>query len=136
MLDRVSQDIKTAMKEKKKAKLDALRYMKAMLIENKTAPKPKEEMDVVISHYKKLKDSLESYPEGSEMIDKIKSEMEFIAEYMPQPMSKEEVQKLIDEIKGGMDNPHMGMIMKELTPKIKGKFDGKEASQMVKDALK
>ena len=136
MLDRVSQDIKTAMKEKNKAKLDALRYMKAMLIENKTAPKPKEEMDVVIGHYKKLKDSIESYPEGSEMAEKIKVEMEFIAEYMPQPMTKEEVQKLIDEIKAGMNNPHMGMIMKELTPQIKGKFDGKEASQMVKDALK
>jgi len=34
-----------------------------------------------------------------------------------------------------MDNPNMGMVMKELTPKIKGQFDGKRASELVKERV-
>jgi uncharacterized protein YqeY len=135
MLEQISNDIKVAMKEKNKAKLDALRYLKAMLIENKTAPKPRPELDVVVQQHKKLKDSLESYPAGHEMVAKIKTEIEFVSAYLPKAMEEAEVQALIDQIKSSMDNPHMGMIMKELTPQIKGRFDGKKASEMVKASL-
>ena len=43
---------------------------------------------------------------------------------------------MIEDIKSSMTAPNMGAIMKVLSPQIKGRFDGKEASQMVNDALK
>ena len=58
--------------------------------------------------------------------------------YMPEQLSIEEVNKIIDEafdlIKptSGRD---MGLIMKEVTPKLKGKADMKEVSNIIKNKL-
>lgn len=136
MIDQLNQDIKAAMKAKEKEKLAAIRYLKSMLLENQTSKDPKPEMDVVIKHVKKLKDSLDTYPADNPMRDQIKNEIVFLEVYMPKQLSEDEVAKMIDEIVSGLgDSPHMGAVMKELTPKIKGTFDGKKASQMVKDKI-
>jgi uncharacterized protein YqeY len=136
MLEKINADIKTAMKAKEKERLEALRYLKSMLMENNTSKSPKEPMDVVISHVKKLNDSLKNFPEDNPLHAKTKQEIEFLKVYMPEQLDVAAVQKLIDDIKAKHDNPHMGVIMKELTPQIKGKFDGRKASEMVKSALK
>ncbi len=135
LLDQLNQDIKAAMKNKEKEKLQALRYMKSMLMENATSKKPTAEMDVLVKHHKKLKESLENYPADHPMAVQTTAELEVVQTYLPQPLTEAEVQKIIDEIKAGLDQVDMGAIMKELQPRIKGRFDGKKASQMVKDAL-
>ena len=135
LFDNISNDIKDAMKNKQKDRLNALRYVKKLLIENKTSKSPKAELDIVISHHKKLKESLSMFPEGSEQLENTKNEIEFLNVYLPKQMSENEVKSLIDTIKGSQDNPNMGSIMRELQPQIKGKFDGKLASQMVKAAV-
>lgn len=135
MLDQLNADIKNAMKAKEKEKLQALRYMKSMLMENSTSKKPTAEMDVIVKHHKKLKESLENYPADHPMAIQTKAELEIVQTYLPQPLTEEEVKGIIEEIKSGLDQVNMGAIMKELQPKIKGRFDGKKASQMVKDAL-
>ncbi|MBL7664080.1 MAG: GatB/YqeY domain-containing protein [Bacteriovoracaceae bacterium] len=135
MFEQINEDIKTAMKNKDKVKLEALRYLKAMLIENKTSGAPKPEQDVVIAHAKKLKDSIATYPEGHEQREKIIAEIACLKDYLPTQMSKADVVALINSIKAKQSNPNMGTIMKELSPQIKGKFDGKEANDLVKAAL-
>lgn len=135
MLDTINQDIKQAMKEKQKEKLQALRYLKSMIMENNVSKKPTSELDVVIKHHKKLKDSLANFPEGHPMRVQTEAELEFLTPYLPQPLSEKDVQNLIDKIKSSQDNPNMGSIMKELQPQIKGKFDGKKASEMVKASV-
>lgn len=135
LIDQINQDIKTAMKAKQKETLQALRYLKSLLMENSTSKKPVTEMDVVIKHDKKLKDSLTNFPTEHPMHQQTLKEIEELKKFLPQPLNKEEVQAIIDEIKGKLDSPNMGAIMKELQPQIKGRFDGKLASQMVKDGL-
>ncbi len=135
LLDVINQDIKEAMKAKEKEKLQALRYLKSMLMENSTSQKPVPEMDVVIKHSKKLKDSLVNFPEDHPMHSQTLFEIKVMEKFLPQALSQEEVQALIDKIKAGLDNPNMGDIMKELQPQIKGRFDGKLASQMVKESV-
>ncbi len=136
MFELISNAIKEAMKSKDKERLETLRYLKSMLIENKTSVKPKEEMDVVIAHVKKMKDSILNFPEGSELREKTMREVTILSEYLPAQLDEAAVVKMIKEIKSALSNPNMGMIMKELTPKIKGQFDGKRASQLVQEALK
>ncbi len=135
MIERLNTDIKEAMKAKEKERLEALRYLKSMLMENKTSKKPKDEMDVVISHVKKLRDSLENFPEGNPIREKTINEIDFLAVYMPSQLSEADVKSLIQEIMSKHDAPNMGAIMKELTPQIKGRFDGKLANQFVREAL-
>lgn len=136
MIEQLNQDIKAAMKAKEKEKLTAIRYLKSMLLENQTSKSPQPEMDVVIKHVKKLKDSLESYPADNPMRGQIQNEIKFLEVYMPKQMSEDEVVVMIDQIISSLgEKPQMGAVMKELTPKIKGMFDGKKASQLVKDKL-
>ncbi len=131
----ITDDIIKAMKAKEKEKLQALRYLKSMLIENKTAKNPIAEMDVLIKHVKKLKDSLENFPKESPLYTDTLKEISALECYLPKQMTEEEVVALIGDIKSRCNPVNMGAIMKELTPAIKGKFDGKRANDLVKLAL-
>jgi uncharacterized protein YqeY len=134
LMDKVNADIKAAMIGKMTDRLEALRMLKAEFIKNNTAPKPTDEMSITISHAKKIQDSLEMYPAGSPAHQKIVNELAVIKEYLPAGLSEGEVVAMINDIKakGAKD---MGAIMKELQPQIKGRFDGKRASELVKAAV-
>lgn len=134
LMEKVNNDIKEAMKAKQQERLDALRMLKAEYIKNNTAAKPTDELSVTVAHNKRLADSLEMYAVGSDAHNKILKEMDVLKEYLPQAMSEAEVVALINDIKakGAKD---MGAIMKELQPQIKGRFDGKRASELVKAAV-
>jgi uncharacterized protein YqeY len=134
MMDKVNNDIKEAMKAKQQERLDALRMLKAEFIKNNTAAKPTDELTITVAHAKRLQDSLEMYQSGSEAYNKIVKELAVIKEYLPSEMGEAEVIKIIQDIKakGAKD---MGSIMKELQPQIKGRFDGKKASDLVKANL-
>lgn len=131
LMERVNEDIKTAMKARQQERLDALRMLKAEYIKNNTAAKPTDELSVTVSHAKRLIDSLEMYAAGTEAHEKILKEYAILKEYLPSEMTEGEVIKLIQDIKaaGAKD---MGAVMKELQPQIKGRFDGKKASDLVK----
>jgi uncharacterized protein len=135
LYDQISENIKTAMKNKEKEKLEALRYLKSMLIENKTAKDPKPEIDIVIGLSKKLQDSLSTYPAGHPATQKIENEIKIIAHYLPAPLAEGEVMNLIQEIVTRLGQPVAGAVMKELSPLIKGRFDGKRANELVKEVL-
>lgn len=134
MMEKVNAEIKAAMIAKKQDRLDALRMLKAEFIKNNTATKPTDELSVTVSHAKRIQDSLEMYPAGTPAHDKIVTEYDVIKEFLPQALSEAEVVTMIGEIKnnGAKD---MGAIMKELQPQIKGRFDGKRASDLVKAAV-
>jgi uncharacterized protein len=132
--EQVNNDIKEAMKAKQQERLDALRMLKAEFIKNNTSTKPTDELSITVAHAKRLQDSLEMYQSGTPAYDKIVKELMVIKNYLPQEMSESEVVSLISEIKSG-GAKDMGAIMKELQPKIKGRFDGKKASELVKAAL-
>jgi uncharacterized protein YqeY len=135
MFEKITEDIKQAMLRKDKDSLDAFRYLKSMLIENKTSKSPIPEIDVAIRYVKKLKESLESFPEGNPVRLKTEREIEILKVYMPAELSEEAVKTYIKEILSANPAANAGMIMKELTPKIKGQFDGKRANELVKSAL-
>jgi uncharacterized protein YqeY len=134
--DKINNDIKEAMKKQDKPRLDAIRYLKAMFIENRTSGSPKPEMDILIAHTKKMRDSLAAFPEGNEQRVKGEVEVAILTEYLPAQLSEEKVREMVKSIVAKLEKPNMGMVMKELTPMIKGQFDGKLASQIVTDALK
>ena len=135
MLDKINQDIKEAMKAREKSRLDALRMLKSAFIENNTAKKPLELPDVAIAHVKKLKDSLEAYPESSDEAKKISDEIGYLTDYVPQALTRDEVVSLVNSIVAEKEAANFGEVMKALSPQIKGRFDGKEASVLVRGIL-
>lgn len=135
MIEQITEDIKKAMFAKDKNRLDALRYFKAMLIENKTSKAPIAEMDVLIKHVKKLKDSLENFPAENEIRKKTEVEISILADYMPKQLDEATVKGFIKDIIAANPGINAGLVMKELSPKIKGQFDSKIANELVKSAL-
>ena len=136
MFELITEDIKKAMYAKDKERLDALRYFKSMLIENKTSTKAASpEMDVLIKHVKKLKDSLENFPAENEIRKKTEREILILSEYMPKQLDEAIVKGYINDIIAANPGVNAGLVMKELSPKIKGQFDTKIANELVKNAL-
>ncbi len=135
LMDVISEDIKSAMKNREKERLEALRYLKKLLIDNNVSPKPLPEIDVISSYSKKMAGSIDSFPAGHEQVTKIKNELEFIKVYLPAQLEASEVENKIREIIKGLATPNVGGIMKELSPFIKGKFDGKAANDLVQKCL-
>lgn len=134
LMEQVNSDIKEAMKAKQQDRLDALRMLKAEFIKNNTASKPTDELSVTVAHVKRLQDSLEMYQAQTEAHDKILKELEVVRVYLPKALEESEVVAMINEIKG-KGAKDMGAIMKELQPQIKGRFDGKRASDLVKSSV-
>ncbi len=137
--DRVNNDIKESMKSGQKERLDALRMLKAKFIENRTSPKPKPELDVLTAYYKSLKDSSQNFPEGAPQRAQVAAELKHLDPYMPAQLDETAVRQMVKDIIKGLaaaGKPNMGGVMKELTPKIKGQFDGKRANEIVGEELK
>jgi uncharacterized protein YqeY len=134
LMEQVNSDIKEAMKAKQQDRLDALRMLKAEFIKNNTASKPTDELSVTVAHVKRLQDSLEMYQAQTEAHDKILKELEVVKVYLPKALEESEVVAMINDIKG-KGAKDMGAIMKELQPQIKGRFDGKRASDLVKSSI-
>lgn len=69
-----------------------------------------------------------------ELAEKEEREAEILSEYTPEPMSEEEVRGIVrDIVASGADN--MGAVMGALMPRIKGRFDGKDANRVVREEL-
>ncbi|MDH4468644.1 MAG: GatB/YqeY domain-containing protein [Bacteriovoracaceae bacterium] len=132
---KVNQEITQAMKDKNKERLEALRFLKSLFIHNNTSGKPTDDLSVVVNHVKKLNDSLAAYPVGSEHALKIQAELKVMAEYLPKAMEESEVINLVKEFMKSNPSAQLGDAMKFVTPQIKGKFDGKRASEIVKSLI-
>lgn len=133
--DQISEDIKTAMKARDRERLETLRYVKKLLIENETSGQAVPELDVVVKYQKQLRNSLSQFPEASEHYTKTEREIQVLGEYLPQPLTEEEVVAKIDKILAEQAGAPMGAVMKALNADIKGRFDGRRASELVKSKL-
>ncbi|MFO7892356.1 MAG: GatB/YqeY domain-containing protein [Longimicrobiales bacterium] len=91
---------------------------------------------VVAKAIKQRKESAEQMRDAGreELAGKEEKEAEILDAYTPESMSEDDVRSLVQEIvASGADN--MGAVMGALMPKIKGRFDGKEANRIVREEL-
>lgn len=87
------------------------------------------------------KDSIEAYQkaERQDLVDNEKAELDFISQFLPEQMSEQEIQKLVEIVINEVNatNPSdMGKVMGKLMPQIKGKADGKLVNSIVSSKLK
>lgn len=143
--ERITEDMKVALKAGEKLRLETLRTIRAQFLElGKRGPAQPvtadDEMAVLLSALKKRKEAIDLYQQAGrkELVDKETSELEIIQTYLPSQMSREEADREIQTIvtNTGASSPKdfgkvMGVAMKEL----KGKIDGKIVQEIVKQKL-
>ena len=144
LVENLGKDIVTAMKEKNSLKLSVLRMVKGALqlehINNKKELDDDLFIDVVSKQIKQRNESLEEFTKANrnDLAEKVESEIEILKTYLPKQLSKEEVEQIIEEAFTKVkpqSAKDMGLIMKEVTPLLKGKADMKEVSNIIKEKL-
>lgn len=145
MLDRITKDIVDSMKNKDTLKLSTLRLLKGAIdlekINKKLDTISDEDIVVIISkQIKTRKESIIEFEKGNrtDLIDKTKKEIEILSSYMPELLSEEEVTKIIDEaiVKVNASTiKDMGLVMKEVSAKLKGRADMSLVSSIIKNKL-
>ena len=144
MREKILTDLKEAMKAQDKELLTVIRMVKsAIQMEELKVKHPltDDEVIAIISHeIKTRKESIKEFEKGnrSDLIDKTNGEIERLKRYMPEQMSDEEIQVVLDEAFSKI-NPigpsDMGKIMGLVTPQLKGKADLSQVSQMIRERL-
>lgn len=144
MYETLKKAIVDAMKEKDTLKVQTLRGVKGEIdlehINKKVEITDELVIDVISHQIKTRKESISEFEKGnrSDLIEKTNVEIELLSKYLPEQLSHDELMNLIDSVFVKV-NPtsakDMGLIMKELTPLVKGKCDMKEVSLIIKDKL-
>lgn len=146
LFEQVSKDIVAAMKAKDKVALEALRNIKKVFIEAKTAPGANDELtdDAALKILAKLakqgKDTAALYVEQGrqDLADEELAQVEVISRYLPKQLSEEELRAVLQQIiaeVGATSAKEMGKVMGAATKQLAGKADGKAISAMVKQLL-
>ena len=146
MFDRISNDIKDAMKAKDKVRLETLRNIKKVFLEAKTAPGANDTLtdDAAMKIMQKLvkqgKDSATLYTEQgrADLAEAELAQVAVIETYLPKQMSAEELEVALKAIiaEGGAEGPKdMGKVMGTATKKLAGLAEGRAISAKVKELL-
>ncbi len=146
LFDRVSEDIKTAMKAKDKVALETLRNIKKVFLEAKTAPGANDTLpdDVALKLVQKLakqgKDAAAIYVEQGrqDLADAELAQVKVMENYLPRQMSAEELEAALKEIiaQVGAEGPKdMGKVMGVATKQLAGLAEGRAISAKVKELL-
>ena len=146
MFDRISNDIKDAMKAKDKVRLETLRNIKKVFLEAKTAPGANDTLtdDAAMKIMQKLvkqgKDSATLYTEQgrSDLAEAELAQVAVIETYLPKQMSAEELEVALKAIiaEVGAEGPKdMGKVMGTATKRLAGLAEGRAISAKVKVLL-
>ena len=142
--DRIQQDTKTAMKERDKARLGALRMLGAALkngqIEAGRPLEEQEEQTILRRQLKQREESAEAFRKAGreERAASEAAEAEVVRAYLPQPLSQEELETIVDRAiqeTGAAGMRDMGKVMGRATQLSGGRAEGRELSALVKQRL-
>lgn len=143
--ERLNEDLKSAMRAKDAARMAVIRGIKAAVLQAETRGERITLDDagifsVIVKEVKERQDAILEFERGArpDLVDKLLVEMEILKAYLPDPLSQDEISALIEEAihttlaRGPED---MGRVMGWLTPKTRGRADGRVVSEQVKKAL-
>lgn len=144
MLEKFKKEMITAMKERDKVKLNALRAVKGAMqlevINNKKEESDELLLDVINKQIKMRNDSIEEFEKAGrdDLVNSYKSEIDILEEYMPKKLSEDEINEILDlgiSESGASSVRDLGSVMRIVTPKVKNRCDMKVVTGMLKDKL-
>lgn len=144
LLERLNNDMKQAMKNKEKDKLSVIRMLKAALQNEELKLRheltDEDELTVLSRELKQRKDSLEEFAKAdrTDLVDKVRIEIKFVEDYMPEQLSAEEVTEIVKQTISEVNatsKADMGRVMGALMPRVKGKADGSLVNKLVQQQL-
>lgn len=142
--ERLTDDMKQAMKSQDKFKLTTIRMMRASVknleIDLKRPLDDNEVLDILSREVKIRKDSLQEFKNAGrdDLASGLVAEIEIISQYLPEQLTEEEIQEIVRQTiqeLGASSKADMGKVMSALMPKTKGRADGKLVNKAVQQFL-
>lgn len=145
IIEGLNDDLRDAIRSKDSLRRTVLRTLLSEIANAKIAKRSgltEEEILVVITKQsQQRKDSIEAFADAGrkDLEDKERLELELISTYLPEQLSEEEVQEIIDGVLlevGATGPSDMGKVMGIVMPKVRGRTDGKIVNSIVVSKLK
>lgn len=144
--ERLVEDMKAAMKAKEegKVRLSVIRMARAAIknaeIDKKTEFSDAQVIEVLAREVKMRRDAMEEFSKAKrpDKVQELEEEVAILLEYLPQQLTEAEIRELAKEIiaeTGAAGAKDLGKVMGMITPKTKGRADGKLVNQIVRELL-
>ena len=146
LFDQISEDIKAAMKARDKVRLETLLNIKKVFLEAKTAPGANDTLEdadalkILQKLAKQGRETAQTYIDNNrqDLADEELAQAKVIEEYLPKPLTEEEIEKEVKDIiaqTGAQGMKDMGKVMGMASKKMAGRADGRAISTIVKKLL-
>ena len=144
LIAEIKEQLENAMREGDAARRDALRLILASLRgAEKELMRPlteEEELQVLQRERKKRLEAAEAFRSAGreEQAEKEEDELEVLEDYMPEPLSEEELEEIVDDViaeVGATSMRDIGRVMADVMPQVAGRADGSAVSQIVREKL-
>ena len=144
LFEKINNDMISYMKNKDSFSLGVIRMVKGAIqlekINLKRELNDDEVIAVIAKQIKMRNDSISEFEKANrtDLVEQYRKEVELLKQYMPEQLSEEDINKIIDEAFASI-NPNgpkdMGLIMREVSPKLKGRADMGKVNALIKEKL-
>jgi uncharacterized protein len=144
LIARIEEELKQAMRARDRERTGTLRMtltsLRSAEKELQRPLKEDEELQVLQRERKRRTEAAEAFRTGDrvEQADKEERELAVIEEFMPEPMSEEDIERIIDDAiaeTGATSLRDLGRVMADVMPQVAGRADGSSVSQLVREKL-
>jgi len=142
--DSIREALRGALKRQQRVEVATLRLLLSEIKNAEIAQqKPADDnkvLDVITKEVKRRRESIEAFKKGnrSDLVAQEEAELAVLMGYLPEQMSRAEImaaaRQVVDAV-GAKGPSDKGKVMSQLMPQLKGKADGKEASEIVSELL-
>lgn len=142
--EKLAEDLKSAMKNKDVICKNVVQLIRAGVLQvekdNKITLDDEGILEVIAKQLKQRRDSLPDYEKSGreELISELKAEMDVLMSYLPEQLTREELEIIVRQAvteTGASSMKDMGKIMSAVMPKVKGRADGKVINEIAKSML-
>ena len=144
MIEEIDDELKDAMRARDAERRDTLRLiLNALKNSEKELQRPlseEEELQVLQRERKRRVEAAEAFRSGGreEQAEAEERELEVLEEFMPEPLSEDELDEIVDDAiaeNGATSMRDFGRVMADVMPQVSGRADGSVVSQLVKEKL-
>ena len=144
LIEEIEGELRDAMRARDAERRDALRLiLNSLKNSEKELQRPlteEEELQVLQRERKRRVEAAEAFRAGGreEQAEAEENELEILEEFMPEPLSEDEIEEIVDDViaeVGATSMADLGRVMADVMPQIAGRADGSQVSQIVREKL-
>ena len=144
LIEEIEGELRDAMRARDAERRDALRLiLNSLKNSEKELQRPlteEEELQVLQRERKRRVEAAEAFRAGGreEQAEAEENELEILEEFMPEPLSEDEIEEIVDDViaeVGATSMADLGRVMADVMPQVAGRADGSQVSQIVREKL-